>query len=362
MNALWFTAPRTVEIRPAALPPLQPGELSVETICSAISPGTEMLLYRGEMPNGLAADDTIAALSRELAYPLKYGYALVGRVVRGVESDARSLGDVIPEGGMPPAGTLVFSFQPHQTHFHAPPSGLIPVPEGLSPEQAVFLPNMETAVNFVMDGAPLIGERVAVIGQGVVGLLTTALLAQFPLASLTTFDKYPLRRDASLLLGAQQAHSPEFLRVPTSSHEYSSPEFPRVPTSTHEHSFDLVLELSGSPAALDDAIALCGFGGRIVLGSWYGQKRAPVDLGGHFHRSRIQIISSQVSTIAPSLTGRWTKERRFDVAWEMICKARPETLITQRIPFARAADAYRLLDEHPETAIQPILTYLTHDT
>jgi 2-desacetyl-2-hydroxyethyl bacteriochlorophyllide A dehydrogenase len=329
MNALWFTAPRRVEIRPADQPAPQPGSLLVETVCSAISPGTEMMIYRGEIPRGMAADASIPALSGELAYPLQYGYAAVGRVTRG------SPGDAHLTGGAPPVGSLVFAFQPHQSHFHAPPSGLIPIPEDLTPEQAVFLPNIETAVNFVMDGAPLIGERVAVIGQGVVGLLTTALLAQFPLAELVTFDKYPLRREASLKMGAHQTW----------------------PATDGFGNFDLVYELSGSPAALDDAIALCGFGGRIILGSWYGQKRAPVDLGGHFHRSRIQIISSQVSTLAPALSGRWTKERRFGVAWDAIRRIQPETLITHRFPFARAADAYRLLDEHPGTAIQPLLIY-----
>jgi 2-desacetyl-2-hydroxyethyl bacteriochlorophyllide A dehydrogenase len=329
MNALWFTAPRRVEIRPADQPAPQPGSLLVETVCSAISPGTEMMIYRGELPRGMSADAGIPALSGELAYPLQYGYAAVGRVTRGSPGDAH-----LP-GGAPPAGSLVFAFQPHQTRFAAPPSGLIPLPQGIPPEAAVFLPNMETAVNFVMDGAPVIGERVAAVGQGVVGLLTTALLAQFPLAELVTFDKYPLRREASLKMGAHQAS----------------------PATDGFGNFDLVYELSGSPAALDDAIALCGFDGRVVIGSWYGSKRAPVDLGGHFHRSRIRLIGSQVSTFAPALTGRWTKARRFDVAWDMIRKLRPETLITHRFPFARAADAYRLLDEQPDAAIQPLLLY-----
>lgn len=338
-KALYFNSPKQIEIQDEPLPAPEKGQVCVKTIVSAISPGTEMMIYRGEMPVGEETDPNIAALSGTMHYPLKYGYACVGRVTDicdiGTNSNALHWWK----------DRLVFSFHPHQTHFLAMPEELIPVPDDISPEQAVFIPNMETAVNFVMDGHPLIGERVAVFGQGIVGLLTTALLAQFPLANLTTLDPYTLRRTASLDAGARQSISPDFLREGTSNYDFPSPPF------------DLTYELTGAPSVLNDAISVTGFDGRVVIGSWYGRKHAPIDLGGYFHRSRIRLVSSQVSTLAPHLSGRWDKARRFEVAWEMIRRVRPEQWITHSFPFANAQGAYALLDEHPDQTIQVILKY-----
>jgi threonine dehydrogenase-like Zn-dependent dehydrogenase len=243
---------------------------------------------------------------------------------------------------------LVFSFHPHESHFLASLDELIPVPPPLSPEEAAFLPNMETAVNFLMDGQPLIGEQVVIFGQGVVGLLTTALLARLPLASLVTLDRYPLRRQTSLALGAHASLDPAEPQVLTQLHAVLQQGQPGA---------DLTYELSGNPAALDQAIAATGFSGRVVIGSWYGQKRADLNLGGRFHRSRIRLISSQVSTLAPEWTGRWSKARRLQVAWWMLEQVRPAHLITHRFPLTQADQAYALLDQHPEEAIQVILTY-----
>jgi threonine dehydrogenase-like Zn-dependent dehydrogenase len=120
---------------------------------------------------------------------------------------------------------------------------------------------------------------------------------------------------------------------------------------------DLVFELSGSPPALDQAIDVTAYSGRVVIGSWYGRKEAGLHLGGRFHRSRIRLVSSQVSSIAPELSGRWTKERRFSLAWEMLRKTQPSRLVTQRIPIIQAANAYQVLDMHPEQSIQILLTY-----
>jgi threonine dehydrogenase-like Zn-dependent dehydrogenase len=247
-------------------------------------------------------------------------------------------------------GRLVFAFQPHASHFLALPGALFPVPETLSPEEAAFLPNMETAVNFLMDGHPVIGERVVVFGQGVVGLLTTALLAQFPLARLVTLDHFPARRERSLTLGAHlslDASAPDALtRLRGGLQEDHT-----------DAGADLTYELSGNPGALDHAIAVTGFSGRIVIGSWYGQKRADLNLGGRFHRSRMRLISSQVSTLAPEWGGRWTKQRRLQVAWEMLQQLRPAPLITHRFPMAQASQAYALLDQHADSVLQVLLTY-----
>jgi 2-desacetyl-2-hydroxyethyl bacteriochlorophyllide A dehydrogenase len=324
-RSLYFTAPHTIDVREEPLPALAAGQVLAQTLCSAISPGTEMLVYRGQVPTEMAVDETIAALGGQFRFPLKYGYSAVGRVLElgpGVDSAWQ--------------GRTVFAFNPHESHVIADIAQLFPLPDDVDAETALFLPNMETAVNFLLDGAPLIGERVAVLGQGVVGLLTTALLARCPLANLTTFDHYPLRRETSLALGAHVSLSPE-----------SSPALQA----------DLTYELSGSPAALDAAIALTGFDGRIVVGSWYGQKRAALDLGGRFHRSRIRLISSQVSTLTPALSGRWDKARRLQVAWAMLRAVRPGRLITHRVPLAAAAEAYTLIDQHPEACLQVLLTY-----
>jgi 2-desacetyl-2-hydroxyethyl bacteriochlorophyllide A dehydrogenase len=338
-RALYFTAPYQVAVRQECLPQPAPGQVLVQTVVSAISPGTELLIYRGQAPAEMPVDDTISALSGVLAFPLKYGYAAVGRVI-AVGSPAEREWQ----------GRLVFAFQPHASHFLSAPAELFPIPDTLSPEEAAFLPNMETAVNFLMDGHPLIGERVVVFGQGVVGLLTTALLVRVPLSRLLTLDRYAFRRQRSREFGAHAsldaAKDDVLTRLQACLQEEQS-----------AGGADLTYELSGNPAALDQAIAVTGFNGRIVIGSWYGQKRADLNLGGGFHRSRIRLISSQVSSIAPEWGGRWSKGRRLRVAWQMLQHVRPVHLITHRFPLEQASDAYALLDQHPEEAIQVLLTY-----
>jgi threonine dehydrogenase-like Zn-dependent dehydrogenase len=178
----------------------------------------------------------------------------------------------------------------------------------------------------------------------VVGLLTASLLDEFPLDTLVTVDCYPLRRDSSPSHAALDPYSADFQQ--------------QALALLHEGA-DLTFELSGRPETLNDALALTRFCGRIVIGSWYGEKRAEIDLGGAFHRSRIKLISSQVSTIAPELSGRWDKTRRFDVAWKALEKIKPEKWITHRFPMDQAAGAYQLLDENPQEAIQVVIQYNT---
>ena len=164
---------------------------------------------------------------------------------------------------------------------------------------------METAINLVQDGAPIFGERVLVLGQGIIGLLTTSLLKEFPLEALVAADCYELRCNSSPV-GQHYVLNP-----------YSS-NFHQEALNILRGGADLTFELSGRPETLNDALALTRFSGRIVIGSWYGEKRAEIDLGGAFHRSRIKLISSQVSTIAPELSGRWDKTRRFEAAWKAL--------------------------------------------
>jgi 2-desacetyl-2-hydroxyethyl bacteriochlorophyllide A dehydrogenase len=328
VQTLFFTAPRKIEIHETPLPLLKEDEVLVETICSAISAGTEMLVYRGQFPHIADLRDD---LSNELKYPLAYGYACVG-VVRetGTQVD-KSWRD-----------KLVFAFHPHTSSFTLHPSSLIPIPYSLRPEAACFLPNMETAVNLVQDGAPILGERVLVLGQGVVGLLTASLLSEFPLEGLVAVDQFELRRNA--------------IHVESRKSKVKSLLPDDLRPSTFDP-FDLTFELSGSPSALNDAIALTTFSGRIVIGSWYGQKHAEIDFGGAFHRSRIKLISSQVSSISPELSGRWDKSRRFDIAWKALERIKPEKWITHRFPIEEAEKAYQLLDENPQETIQVIFDY-----
>jgi 2-desacetyl-2-hydroxyethyl bacteriochlorophyllide A dehydrogenase len=337
---LYFTAPGQVEVRQEPIPAPGPEEVLVEAACSAISAGTEMLIYRGRYPRDVETDSVISGLRGGFKYPLAYGYASVG-IVR--ETGSRVDGAWRDRS--------IFAFQPHTSHFTASPDSLLPIPDSVSPQTACFLPNMETAVNLVQDGAPILGERVLVLGQGVVGLLTVSLLREFPLEALVTVDPFDLRCQMSRL-ECQTATASQCVSL-----DSSAPDFRPRASSALKQGADLTFELSGNPDALNDAIALTAFSGRIVVGSWYGEKQVDVKLGGRFHRSRIRLISSQVSSISPELGGRWDKNRRFDVAWQALKRIDPERWITHQFAIDDAADAYRLLDERPQQAIQVVFTY-----
>ncbi len=333
-TSLYFTGTRAVSIKEEELPSAGDEDVLVQTLLSAISPGTESLIYRGEFPDDMPIDESIADLSGTFAYPLKYGYATVGQVVTvGSDVDAEW------------EGCVVMAFHPHESHFTASPDTLIPVPDDVPVEDALFLSNMETAINFAMDGSPVVGEHVTVFGQGIVGLLTASVLAHFPVASLITLDRHAQRRHASYEVGATASLDPEQENLQELLREH-------LPNGA-----DLTYELSGSPSALDQALEATGYAGRVVVGSWYGSKLASLNLGGRFHRSRIRLISSQVSSIAPRFTGRWTKARRFETAWDMIRQIRPSRFITHRFPIQEAARAYELLDQKPGEAIQVLFTY-----
>lgn len=325
---VYFDAPYQVAVREEPIPAPRQDQYLVKTQASAISAGTELLFYRGLVPPDMAADATLTGLGNPISYPIAYGYAAVGTVIAcGPQAAADRLGQT------------VFSFQPHTTHFLARGDDLFPLPVGVAAETACFLPNMETAVNLLMDARPLIGERALVLGQGVVGLFATALLAQFPLEQLVAVDGYTQRLRAARTLGASHTLPPDELATLAAFDP------------------DLILELSGNPAALASAVKMAGFGARIVVGSWYGQKQVALPLGGSFHRNRVQIISSQVSTLGGHLRNRWDKARRFTVAWQQLQRLPVQTLITHRLPLHQAPAAYRLLDQQPDQAIQVLFTH-----
>jgi 2-desacetyl-2-hydroxyethyl bacteriochlorophyllide A dehydrogenase len=336
---LWFTGVEQVAVREQRLAAPAAGELLVQVECSAISAGTEMLVYRGQIPNDMALDANIAALQEQQQYPLQYGYASVGRV--------KLIGAGVDESWL---GQRVFAFQPHASHFIATPANVIPVPIDISAENAVFLPNMETAVNLVQDGSPALGERVVVLGQGIVGLLLANLLAQFPLAQLHGVDALPLRRERALQLGVKTVFDP-----------FAADDIgelkQQLNRAENNQGADLIYEVSGAPAALNLAIDLSGFASRIVIGSWYGNKNSSVALGGNAHRNRLKITTSQVSSLAPELSGRWDKARRFKLTWQMLRRLQPQQLISHRVPLAEAGSLYAELDQQPENILQAVFVY-----
>ena len=340
-----FTGPESVEVQEETLRPPSASEVRVKTELTAISPGTERLLYEGNHPSGLAADSSLSSLQGDLSYPMAYGYAAVGRVdAIGANVDAHW------------KGRRVFAFQPHTSHFVAAPDDLIALPETVSMEDGVLIPNVETAVNFVLDGRPQIGERVAVFGQGVVGLLTTALLSRFPLERLITVDPVSDRRARSREWGATQSLDPEDAEGLRQALNVRRAE--AVETGRGEaEGADLVYELSGRPSVLSDALQVTGFDGRLVVGSWYGDKQAPIDLGGRFHRSRIRIISSQVSSIDPDLRGRWSKARRLQEVRRHLEALNPGRLVTDRFRVDEAPKAYREMTDSTSPMLQPVLLY-----
>ena len=264
-----------MSVREESLAPPARGEILLESIVSAISPGTEMLFYAGQIEKGVSVDATIEDYRHELSYPLRYGYASVGRIVKA--------GD-----GVDPAllGRLAFAFMPHASASCLSADSAILVPDGFTPEEAAFLASAETAVNLVLDSHPLLGERASVFGLGVIGLLTAGLLARFPLARLSGWDLHQLRREAAAALGVT-AEDPN--------------EKPPDPGTE-----DIAVEVSGSPAGFRLALSSCRFSGRLVIGSWYGRGARGQAFDGFdtvFHRNRVSIVPRQVCTIDPSLTG-----------------------------------------------------------
>jgi len=330
--SLVFAAPRRIELVAESVDAPAPGQALVRTLTSAISAGTELLAFRGQLGVDTPLDETLGALGQAtFAYPFRYGYAAVGEVVAvGQGVDAAFV------------GRRVFGFHPHATMFLAPVADLLPVPEGLDPERAALLAHMETAVNLILDGAPLYGENVLVIGLGTVGLLATALLARFPLAVLAASEPLSHRTQAAGALAAPRD-------VVTGRDEIRRALEPR--------GADLIYELSGNPEALDEAIAVAGHEARVVVGSWYGDKRARVDLGGRFHRRRLRLLSSQVSHIGAELSARWDRQRRFDAAWSALADIDVRRLVSHRVPFEDAAVAYGLLDQSREQVLQVLLDY-----
>lgn len=332
-HALFHVAERRVECREVNLAAPGEGEVLITSRCSAISAGTEAMIFSGAFPSNTALDANIESLKGGFAYPFSYGYALVG--------DVSAAGTGVDQGLI---GKTLFAFHPHQDRAVVPLAACHRVPDGVSAEAALFLPQVETALNFVMDGAPLIGERVLVLGQGVVGLLTAGMLAEFPLARLVAAEPLAWRREIARQRGITETVDP------TDAGAWQD-------LLASLEGADLVFELSGNMAALNLAIEAAGFNGRIVVGSWYGATSHPLDLGGRFHRNRLRLISSQVSTLSPALTGRWDKRRRIDFAWRMVEKLQPQRLVSQTFALARGQVAFETVCARRDGMMQVIFQY-----
>jgi len=337
-RAVEFVGPGDVDIVEFDLPAPGPDEVLVETELSAVSAGTELLAYRGELDPSSAADEQLAALNGDMSYPLRYGYAAVGEVT--------AVGD-----GVDPAwlGRTVFGFNPHESRFLSDPADLHPVPDGIAPETAALFANAETAVNFALDGAPRIGERVAVFGQGVVGLLTTALLSRSGAETVVAVEPREQRRWIAADLGADETVDP-------------TAADPAAIVRDLTGGVDLAVEVSGRPETLEPAVESTRYDGRVLVGSWYGTKRAELGFGDHFHRGRIAVESSQVSTIDPELRGRWDRGRRRETTWRELRRLAAEDriadrLVTDRVPVAEAPAAYRRLANDAENTLQLLFTY-----
>lgn len=333
--SVWFTSPGTVELRAASARPPAAGEVRIEALYSGISHGSEMMVYRGQVPAALSLDSSLPTLQGSFGFPVKFGYANVGRVI-DVGTDVTDLSE----------GDLVFAFNPHETCYTVPAAVVIRLPQDLDPRIGVFAANLETALNALLDAAPRLGERVVVIGQGVVGLLITQLARRAGASLVITSDLYEKRRQLSLSAGADMALDP-------TAEGFAE----RVSAMTGGTGADVVIEASGQPPAVDDAVTAAAHEGRVVVVSWYGTKRAELALGSDFHRKRLTLKSSQVSSLDPSLTPRWTIVRRREMAVSYLSELFLDDLISHVLPFERAAEAYRLIDEEPGEVVQVVLDY-----
>lgn len=307
-RALWFVGKRVVELRDVDLPSLGPADVLVRTCCSGVSTGTELLAYRGELPEDLAVDESIASLGGSFTYPFRYGYSAVGEVVTA----GREVADVDP-------GDLVFAFHPHQSRFVVASDSVVPV-HGIEPRFAVLLPYVETALQVALDAGAVLGEVVVVSGLGVLGMLV-AELVQRAGAHVVAVEPQESRRHLARRLGIDAVESLDGLEP--------------VP---------LAIECSGSPAALAGLLDSLAHEGTALVASWYGSKPVTLPLGGSFHRRRLTIRSTQVSTIPAALSGRWSSRRRLAHALDLARSLPLADLASDTVPFDRAEDGFRRLD------------------
>ncbi|PWT87285.1 MAG: dehydrogenase [Proteobacteria bacterium] len=292
-NALWYVGPGRAELRAETITPPAPGDVLVRALFGAISRGTERLVASGRVPASEHQRMRAPRMAGTFPFPVKYGYATVGRVEAGE-----------------PGGRLVFCLHPHQSLFAVPSSAVVPVPDGIPPRRAVMAANMETALNAVWDGAPGPCDRIGVVGGGLLGLLVAYLCAQLPGAQVTVVDVAAGRAEVARGLGAA----------------FAAPE--DAPTDC-----DLVFHASANAAGLATALRLAGEEASVIELSWYGSAEVPVPLGEAFHSRRLRLVSSQVGQLAPSRRPRWSHARRLAAALALLGDPRLDALLSPAVAF-----------------------------
>ena len=321
-----FAAPYRVELEEVAVPEPRPGHVLVRAEFSGISGGTEMLAYRGELDSSIPRDETLGALTGSFEYPFTYGYSAVG-VVEASRSEVRE-------------GERVFAFHPHQDRFVVSADDVVPV-GGCDPRLATLFPLVETALQVSLDAGLRYREVAAVLGLGPVGILTAMVLARGG-AAVVASDPQPWRRETAQACGVE-AVVPEAL--------------PRaLDAATRGRGADILVEATGNPDALADGLAHLATEGVAVVVSWYGSKPVTLPLGGDFHRRRLEIRSSQVSTIG-SRAARWDRRRRLETTRALLNELPLSALASHTFPFDRAADAYAALDRCEDGLVHAALAY-----
>lgn len=301
-TALYYIAPMAAEMRAVPLASPEQGEAIVRTEFTALSRGTERLIASGLVPQEEMERMRCPLQDGDFPFPVKYGYCAVGVVENG------------PEEWL---GQRVFVLHPHQDRFLTPVSWLNLVPDFVPPRRAALAANMETALNAIWDSGVSAADRIVVVGGGLVGLLITYLAARMPGTEVTLVDVNPLRAQIAAHLGAH----------------FTLPE--HAPREA-----DVVFHTSASEAGLATAIRSAGQEARVVEMSWYGNRVITAPLGGSFHASRVQLVSSQVGTISPGHAARgWTYSRRLQAALRLLADEKLDQLITETISFPDLAAA-----------------------
>lgn len=325
-RAVRFVAPYQVEVADVTLPEPGSGDILVRAEFSGISGGTEMLAYRGELDSTLPKDETLGALAGTFEYPFTYGYSVVG-TVEVSRSD-------IDEG------ERVFAFHPHQSRFIASGEDVVRL-GGSDLRAATLLPLVETALQISLDAGVRYDEVVAVVGLGPVGIMSGMLLARSG-ATVIGSDPKPWRREAAAACGLH-AVEPEGLGD-------------AVRATSRGRGADFVVEASGNPAALGESLGLLATEGVAIVASWYGAKPVTLPLGGEFHRRRLEIRSSQVSTIGGRAV-RWDRRRRLETTRALLAELELSFLASHTFPFEHAPDAYEAIDRDDEGVVHVALAY-----
>ncbi|ARN81156.1 zinc-dependent alcohol dehydrogenase [Methylocystis bryophila] len=295
-RALWYEAPQSAGLRLEALPQPGPAEARVATRWSALSRGTERLIFEGRVPVSERQRMRGPFQQGDFPFPVKYGYCAAGVV----------------EAGPPDwLGKEVFCLHPHQDRFVAPLAALRPVPSATPLRRAPLAANMETALNALWDSGAGPGDRIVIVGAGVLGLLIAYLAARLPGSEPLVIDKEAARQDIATAFGASFQLAGEF-----------EPEAVEA---------DVVFHASATAGGLALALASAGFEAKVVETSWHGEGDTPTPLGGAFHAKRLQLISSQVGQLSPSRRPRWTYARRLDKALELLADPLLDALISEEV-------------------------------